>query len=67
MTYYERYDVAKPNKQPSITTPRKRKKKKKVVVKKGYWMKIFLWIIGGAVILCAALGIIYIAALSRIH
>jgi hypothetical protein len=30
-------------------------------------MKIFLWIIGGAVILCAALGIIYIAALSRIH
>ena len=34
MTYYERYDVVKPNKQP--TTPRKRKKKKKVVVKKGY-------------------------------
>ncbi len=36
MTYYERYDVAKPNKQPSTTTPRKRKKKKKIVVKKGY-------------------------------
>ena len=34
MTYYERYDVAKPNKQPITTTPRKPKKKKKV--KKGY-------------------------------
>ena len=29
MTYYERYDVVKPNKQPITTTPRKRKKKKK--------------------------------------
>jgi hypothetical protein len=36
MTYYERYEVTKPNKQPNTntTTPRKRKKKKKV--KKGY-------------------------------
>ena len=36
MTYYERYDVVKPNKQPSTTTSRKRKKKTKVIVKKGY-------------------------------
>lgn len=34
MTYYERTELSKPNKQPSYTTPRKPKKKKKV--KKGY-------------------------------
>jgi hypothetical protein len=38
MTYYERYDVVKPNKQPNTTTPRKAKKKKKKPppVKKSY-------------------------------
>ena len=49
--------------------PPKKKKKKPPPTKrkKGYWMKIFLWILGGGVIIFLALGIIYIAAMSRIH
>jgi hypothetical protein len=30
-------------------------------------MKTFLWIIGGAVAICATLGIVYVIAVSRIH
>ncbi len=30
-------------------------------------MKIFPWIIGAAVAICATLGIVYVIAVSRIH